>query len=150
MNALSRIARSARVGLVEDVAQAIGAEFHGRRAGSIGDIGCISFYPTKNLGGAGDGGMLTTQSDQLADRLRLLRGHGMRPRYYHSVVGHQQPARLVPGGGVERQAAAPRPLDDHAARQRRPLHRAVSRGGLGQILGLPAARPTAGTFGTSM
>ena len=72
---------------MEDAAQAIGAEIQGRRVGSIGAIGCFSFYPTKNLGGAGDGGMLTTQSDDLADRLRLLRGHGMRPRYFHSCIG---------------------------------------------------------------
>ena len=72
---------------MEDAAQAIGAENHGHRVGSIGAIACFSFYPTKNLGGAGDGGMLTTQSDDLADRLRLLRGHGMRPRYYHSYIG---------------------------------------------------------------
>ncbi len=85
--ALARIARPHGIAIVEDAAQAIGAEIQGRRAGSIGAIGCFSFYPTKNLGGAGDGGMLTTQSDDLADRLRLLRGHGMRPRYYHSCIG---------------------------------------------------------------
>ena len=85
--ALAKVARPHGIVLVEDAAQAIGAEIHGRRAGSIGAIGCFSFYPTKNLGGAGDGGMLTTQSDDLADRLRLLRGHGMRPRYYHSYIG---------------------------------------------------------------
>lgn len=83
MDAIGRMGKY----VVEDAAQAIGAEFQGKRVGSIGQIGCFSFYPTKNLGGAGDGGMLTTQSDELADRLRLLRGHGMRPRYYHSTIG---------------------------------------------------------------
>ena len=73
--------------VVEDAAQAIGAEFKGRRAGSLGHVGCFSFYPTKNLGGIGDGGMLTTDDQSLADRLRLLRGHGMQPRYYHQTVG---------------------------------------------------------------
>jgi dTDP-4-amino-4,6-dideoxygalactose transaminase len=88
MDALDRIAQAAGgIAVVEDAAQAIGAELDGRRAGSIGRIGCFSFYPTKNLGGAGDGGMLTTNDDRLADRLRLLRGHGMRPRYYHPIVG---------------------------------------------------------------
>ena len=76
--ALAEIAGPRGIAIVEDAAQAIGAEVQGRRVGSIGSIGCFSFYPTKNLGGAGDGGMLTTQSDDLADRLRLLRGHGMR------------------------------------------------------------------------
>jgi len=87
MDALGQIARRANVPLIEDAAQAIGAEWNGQRAGAIGQIGCFSFYPTKNLGGAGDGGMLTTGDDALADRLRLLRGHGMRPRYYHSLIG---------------------------------------------------------------
>ncbi|MBN2021554.1 MAG: DegT/DnrJ/EryC1/StrS family aminotransferase [Pirellulales bacterium] len=87
VDALGRIAASIDVPLVEDAAQAIGAEWASRRAGSLGAIGCLSFYPTKNLGGAGDGGMITTNNDDLADRLRLLRGHGMRPRYYHEVVG---------------------------------------------------------------
>jgi dTDP-4-amino-4,6-dideoxygalactose transaminase len=85
--ALDKIAQPRGIAIVEDAAQAIGAESQGRRVGSIGTVGCFSFYPTKNLGGAGDGGMLTTQSDTLADRLRLLRGHGMRPRYYHSCIG---------------------------------------------------------------
>jgi dTDP-4-amino-4,6-dideoxygalactose transaminase len=87
MEALTGIAAFQNIALVEDAAQAIGAEFDGRRAGSMGSIGCLSFYPTKNLGGAGDGGMLTTNRDELADRLQLLRGHGMRPRYYHHEVG---------------------------------------------------------------
>lgn len=87
MEKLGRIAARHKLALIEDAAQAIGAEFDGRRAGSIGDVGCISFYPTKNLGGFGDGGALTTNSAVLAEKLRLLRGHGMQPRYYHQVVG---------------------------------------------------------------
>ncbi|MGD0517374.1 MAG: DegT/DnrJ/EryC1/StrS family aminotransferase [Thermoguttaceae bacterium] len=87
MDALNRLADAAKTPMIEDAAQAIGAEWEGRRAGSLGAIGCISFYPTKNLGGAGDGGMLTTDDDALAERLRLLRQHGMNPRYYHKVVG---------------------------------------------------------------
>lgn len=87
MDALLEVSRAAGVPLIEDAAQAIGAEFDGRRAGSMGQIGCFSFYPTKNLGGAGDGGMVTTGDDKLAEKLRLLRVHGMEPRYYHSLVG---------------------------------------------------------------
>ncbi|MGV3483626.1 MAG: DegT/DnrJ/EryC1/StrS family aminotransferase [Planctomycetaceae bacterium] len=73
--------------VVEDAAQAIGAAYHSRPAGSWGSIGCFSFYPTKNLGGMGDGGMLTTGDAATADKLRLLGSHGMRPRYYHRVLG---------------------------------------------------------------
>ncbi len=73
--------------VIEDAAQSIGATYHGRPAGSIGDVGCFSFYPTKNLGGCGDGGMLTTNNPEIADRLRLLANHGMRPRYYHQEIG---------------------------------------------------------------
>lgn len=87
MRAINEVAAPRGIAVIEDAAQAIGAEFEGRRAGSLGAIGCLSFYPTKNLGGGGDGGMLTTDDDQLAVRLRLLRGHGMEPRYYHPVVG---------------------------------------------------------------
>jgi dTDP-4-amino-4,6-dideoxygalactose transaminase len=87
MAAILEIAQRHRLKVVEDVAQAIAAVYRGQVAGSLGELGCFSFYPTKNLGGFGDGGMLTTDDDQLAARLRMLRGHGMEPRYYHSVVG---------------------------------------------------------------
>ncbi|MBI3959624.1 MAG: DegT/DnrJ/EryC1/StrS family aminotransferase [Chloroflexi bacterium] len=73
--------------VIEDVAQAIGAEYRGRRAGCIGHCGCFSFFPSKNLGGVGDGGLVTTNDPKLADRVKLLRGHGARPKYHHKVVG---------------------------------------------------------------
>jgi dTDP-4-amino-4,6-dideoxygalactose transaminase len=87
MNAILEIARRHNLRVIEDAAQAIGATYHGRPAGSLGDIGCLSFYPTKNLGGFGDGGMITTRDAQLAARLRQLAAHGMSPRYYHREVG---------------------------------------------------------------
>lgn len=73
--------------IVEDAAQAIGAKYQGRRAGSLGYAGCFSFYPTKNLGAFGDGGIITTDNKELADKLRVLRDHGQSPRYYHHLVG---------------------------------------------------------------
>lgn len=87
MKALMKVSRRHGLPLVEDAAQAIGAEDHGERAGAMGQIGCFSFYPTKNLGGAGDGGMLTTNDEQVAERLRVLRAHGMSPKYFHKEVG---------------------------------------------------------------
>ncbi|HUY89881.1 MAG TPA: DegT/DnrJ/EryC1/StrS family aminotransferase [Pirellulales bacterium] len=87
MEPIMTVAQRHGLTVIEDAAQAIGAEYRGQRAGSIGQMGCLSFYPTKNLGGFGDGGMLTTNDDHLADKLRLLRVHGMQPRYYHQVLG---------------------------------------------------------------
>ncbi len=87
MDAICKIGKRHDLIVIEDAAQAIGAEHCGRGAGSMSHIGCFSFYPTKNLGGFGDGGMLTTSDDKLAGRLRLLAAHGMNPRYYHSDVG---------------------------------------------------------------
>jgi dTDP-4-amino-4,6-dideoxygalactose transaminase len=80
-------ANRAGVPIVEDAAQAIGATYHGRPVGGIGAFGCFSFFPSKNLGAFGDAGLVTTNDDALAERARLLRTHGMRPRYYHHVVG---------------------------------------------------------------
>jgi dTDP-4-amino-4,6-dideoxygalactose transaminase len=77
----------AGVAVVEDAAQAIGAEYRGRPAGSHGAAGCFSFYPTKNLGAFGDGGLVTAQAAGLADRVRLLRQHGMKVKYHHDIVG---------------------------------------------------------------
>ncbi len=87
MDALVQISEKYNVPIVEDAAQAIGAEENGKRAGSIGDIGCFSFYPSKNLGGMGDGGFMTTNDDELAHKLNALRVHGSFERYYHKWVG---------------------------------------------------------------
>jgi len=84
---ICQIAGDRDIPVIEDAAQAIGAAYHSRPAGSWGLVGCFSFYPTKNLGGMGDGGMMTSCDESMADRLRLFAGHGMRPRYYHQVVG---------------------------------------------------------------
>jgi dTDP-4-amino-4,6-dideoxygalactose transaminase len=87
MDEIGRVAEKHNLAIVEDACQSIGASYAGRAAGTLGDIGCFSFYPTKNLGGIGDGGFLTTDRDDLAAKLRLLRVHGMEPRYYHQIVG---------------------------------------------------------------
>ncbi len=87
MDEIAKIGEKHSLAIIEDAAQAIGAAYHGRPVGSWGQCGCISFYPTKNLGGLGDGGMLATNSEKFADRVRLCASHGMRPRYYHSIVG---------------------------------------------------------------
>jgi dTDP-4-amino-4,6-dideoxygalactose transaminase len=87
MDRLIEIARKHDIPIIEDAAQAIGAEYRGRRAGSMGLLGCFSFYPTKNLGGAGDGGMVVTSDDALAERLRALRVHGGVTEYLHNEIG---------------------------------------------------------------
>jgi dTDP-4-amino-4,6-dideoxygalactose transaminase len=87
MERLNELAHTHNFIVIEDAAQAIGAELAGRRAGSWGDMGAFSFYPTKNLGGAGDGGLITTRNESLAKQLHLLHVHGMEPRYYHSIIG---------------------------------------------------------------
>ena len=87
MTKLVEIAAAHDLEIIEDCAQSIDATHAGRPSGSIGLAGCFSFYPTKNLGGFGDAGMVTTSNPEFAERLRILRGHGMKPRYYHSEVG---------------------------------------------------------------
>ncbi len=87
MDPIMETARRHNLIVIEDAAQAIGAEYRGRRAGSIGHFGCFSFFPSKNLGAFGDGGMITTNDPDLAHRARLLRNHGAEPKYYHKLVG---------------------------------------------------------------
>ena len=87
MDAILPIAVRHNLVVIEDAAQAIGAEHRGRRAGSLGYYGCLSFFPSKNLGAAGDGGMVVTNDAGRADKLRRLRAHGSQPKYYHKLIG---------------------------------------------------------------
>lgn len=88
MDPLLAIARRHRLAVIEDAAQAVGASYAGRTVGSFGDLACLSFYPTKNLGACGDGGMVVTDREDLAERLRRLRNHGSRAKYQHSELGY--------------------------------------------------------------
>lgn len=87
MTQLMAIANAHNLAVIEDCAQATGASWQGAKVGSIGHIGCFSFYPTKNLGAAGDGGAITTNDPAIAAQLRLLREHGSKTRYYHEAIG---------------------------------------------------------------
>ncbi|MBI5048516.1 MAG: DegT/DnrJ/EryC1/StrS family aminotransferase [Deltaproteobacteria bacterium] len=87
MEPILKISKKHKLTVIEDAAQAIGAEYKGERAGSIGDFGCFSFYPSKNLGGFGDGGMVVTNNERMAEKVKILRVHGSKPKYYHKFVG---------------------------------------------------------------
>jgi dTDP-4-amino-4,6-dideoxygalactose transaminase len=87
MDRVMAIADAHKLVVIEDAAQAIGAEYKGRRAGSIGHYGCFSFFPSKNLGAAGDGGLVTTNDAARAESLKVLRAHGAKPKYFHKVIG---------------------------------------------------------------
>ncbi len=87
MDAIMTLAKKKNLRVIEDCAQSFGAEFHGKKTGTFGDFGCFSFFPSKNLGAYGDGGMVITDSPESAERLRSLRNHGSHVRYYHDEVG---------------------------------------------------------------
>jgi dTDP-4-amino-4,6-dideoxygalactose transaminase len=87
MDPIMAVAKKHNLAVIEDAAQAIGSEYKGRRAGSIGDIACFSFFPSKNLGGFGDGGAVTCNDPKLYEKMVLLRGHGAKPKYFHKIVG---------------------------------------------------------------
>ena len=88
MGPIMDVAKRYNLGVIEDAAQAIGSEYRdGRRACSMGSIGCLSFFPSKNLGCLGDGGMVVTSDPELAERMRVLRVHGSKPKYYHKLIG---------------------------------------------------------------
>ncbi|WP_227937227.1 DegT/DnrJ/EryC1/StrS family aminotransferase [Alkalihalobacillus deserti] len=88
MDKIRAIADKHNLVVIEDAAQAIGATYDGKKVGELGDTTCYSFFPTKNLGAYGDGGMIVTNSDDLAEKLRVLRVHGSKPKYYHHVLGY--------------------------------------------------------------
>ncbi len=87
MKPIMDFAQANNLVVIEDAAQAIGTEYMGQRAGSMGDYGCFSFFPSKNLGAFGDGGLVTTNNPELADRIKILRNHGAEPKYYHKLLG---------------------------------------------------------------
>jgi dTDP-4-amino-4,6-dideoxygalactose transaminase len=87
MTAVIALAKAHGLRVIEDAAQSLGAKHHGQQSGTIGDFGCYSFFPSKNLGGLGDSGLLTTNDDRLGEYARILRVHGMAPKYYHHYVG---------------------------------------------------------------
>lgn len=87
MDKIMKIAKKYKLYVVEDACQAIGSEYQGKKAGSLGDIGCFSFFPSKNLNAYGDGGMVTTNSLELAEKIKMLRNHGSKVKYYNDEIG---------------------------------------------------------------
>jgi dTDP-4-amino-4,6-dideoxygalactose transaminase len=116
MDAVMRVAENHGLIVIEDAAQALGAEYDGRRAGTVGHYGCFSFFPSKNLGAAGDAGMIVTNDAQRADTLMCLRGHGARPKYRHKMIGGNFRLDAIQAAVVS--AKLPHLDDWTAARQR--------------------------------
>ena len=143
MAALRHVASKHGIGLVEDAAQAIGAEENGVRAGAFGAVGCFSFYPSKNLGGMGDGGFVTTNDDDLAKKLLALRVHGSEEKYYHKYVGVN--SRLDGFQGAVLRVKLPH-LDEWTAKRRvnaDNYRRLFTDLGLTEQIGLPVERKDA-------
>jgi dTDP-4-amino-4,6-dideoxygalactose transaminase len=117
---LMALAKEHQLHLVEDCAQSFGADINGLKTGAMGDVAAFSFFPSKNLGCYGDGGMVTTQSDAMAEKLRMLRNHGSKVRYYHDIVGYN--SRLDELQAVVLRAKMPF-IDRYNQERRRVAHR---------------------------
>ncbi|MEM6798561.1 MAG: DegT/DnrJ/EryC1/StrS family aminotransferase [Planctomycetota bacterium] len=138
MGAINAIAERQGLHVIEDAAQAIGSSYGGKPVGGLGAVGCFSFYPTKNLGGFGDGGMITTNDAELADKARVLCNHGQRPRYYHHYVGVNSRLDTLQAAvlGVKLKS-----LDGYAAGRTRHAERynaAFGDGALGESIAIPS------------
>jgi dTDP-4-amino-4,6-dideoxygalactose transaminase len=134
------IANKSKLLVIEDAAQAIGAEYRGKRAGTMGDIGCFSFFPSKNLGGFGDGGVMTTNSKDLYDTIKILRVHGGYPKYYHQKIGGNFRLDALQAAIVSIKLKY---LDDWTAGRQRnaaKYRRLISGAGLDRIVKCPAER----------
>ena len=140
MDPIMEIARRRGVFVVEDASQAHGAEYKGRRAGSIGDAGCFSFYPGKNLGAYGEAGAVVTNNADLAKTVRMFRDHGQERKYYHAIVGFN--TRMDGFQGAVLSAKLPHLPAWTAARRR---HAAAYTAALGDVPGLTA--PFAASYG---
>jgi dTDP-4-amino-4,6-dideoxygalactose transaminase len=142
MPPLVDLAQRHRLKIIEDAAQAIGsADEQQRRAGSFGDIGCLSFFPTKNLGAFGDAGMCVTNEVALAERMEILRVHGGKPKYYHALIGGN--FRIDELQAAVLNVKLPHLDDWTAARQRNAAFydRALARAELAGAVGTPQVRP---------
>ena len=143
MTAINAVADERRIPVVEDACQAIGAQWERRRAGALGRLGCFSFYPTKNLGGMGDGGLITTDDAGLAERLRILRDHGQHPRYYHHEVGINSRLDALQAAVLNVKLSR---LEACAAGRQRHAEvyaREFARTGIDSYVGIPTVRPGA-------
>ena len=142
MDPIAEIAARHGLAVLEDAAQAIGAAYHGKRAGGLGHVAAFSFYPSKNLGGFGDAGMVTTDDPELARQMARLRVHGMEPKYHHHEVGFNSRLDALQAAVLRVKL---RHLDAWTEARREvaaPLPRRSSRStGLGDRIGLPVERP---------
>ena len=137
MQQIMAIAGKHKLPVIEDAAQAIGAQYAGKPVGSLGSTGCFSFFPSKNLGGAGDGGMITTRDSALAERLRILRGHGTRTKYNCEMIGINSRLDALQAA-ILRVKLKYLPNWAEARRHNADRYRAMFEDrGLDQILGLP-------------
>lgn len=141
MTSLMSIARTHNLPVIEDAAQAIDAKHGGKPACSFGDIGCLSFYPTKNLGGMGDGGMLTTNNAALAERLRLFAAHGMNPRYHHRVIGINSRLDTLQAAALNVKLTRLDTWTKQRTENAERYHELLSAADLHHSLGLPLALP---------
>ena len=139
MDPICGIAEANNVAVIEDCAQSVLASYGNRVAGSIGDVGCFSFYPTKNLGGCGDGGILTTSDEALYQKLRLYRAHGMEPRYCHHVVGINSRLDSMQAAVINVKLPHLLAWNDQRATNAANYTQMFTAAGLHKILGLPEA-----------
>ena len=127
MGPINQIAKKHNLFVLEDAAQAIGARYYEHPAGSLGHVGALSFYPSKNLGGFGDGGMMVTDDVELGRSLARLRVHGMEPKYHHHEVGFNSRLDALQAAVLLRQAAPPRVVDQQSPGSRGTLPDALRR-----------------------
>ena len=141
MDPINEVAREHKLFVLEDAAQAIGAGYHGKRAGTLGDAAAFSFYPSKNLGGFGDAGMVTTNDPSLGKQVARLRVHGMEPKYHHHEVGYNARIDALQAAILRVKL---RHLDDWT-NARRAVAAAYARlfeeDGLGEVVTLPVEKP---------
>ena len=137
MEAICKLAQNYQLEVVEDCSQAHGAEIDGQKVGTFADISAYSCYPTKNLGGFGDAGMVTTNNPELADKVRLLANHGMRPRYYHQTVGINSRLDSIQAAILGVKATQLDTYGNQRAANAGLYHEMMSATGLSEILTLP-------------